>query len=337
MEIITINANTLFSDSLWNMKISGKPVETRNGKALRIMEPVLTRVKNPMQRVLFHQGRDANPIFHLAEAIWMLAGREDVEFVERFNSKIGQYSDDGYVFNAAYGNRMRRHFGMDQLLDVIDVLETDPNSRQAIVQLWDPNDLTKSTKDKACNMQLIFEIVDNKLNMTVINRSNDLWYGYAGANIVHFTVIQEFVASALRVPMGEYRTFTNNLHLYTELYDANRYITVPPDARDYDLYRSGVAKPSPLMEGSDYMSFLDDCQRFCDNPFGPFVKFKHSFFYHTLQPMVLVSHMRKEKIGDGLDRARSIHAIDWRMATIDWVTRREAAKTKGEDKQCKLF
>ena len=119
MEITANNVNELFEQMFWKFKIYGKPVQTRNGPALRIPEPVLTTVKYPRQRVLFHKGRDANPIFHCLEAIWMLAGRRDVEFLQRFNSKIGQYSDDGKNFNAAYGYRWRRHFGRDQLDEVI--------------------------------------------------------------------------------------------------------------------------------------------------------------------------------------------------------------------------
>jgi len=104
-------------------------------------EPVTTTYLRPTERVLFHAGRDANPIFHLMEAIWMLAGRNDVAFLEQFNRTIGQYSDNGEVFNAAYGHRWRKHFGHDQLIEVINLLRKDPKSRQAVIQMWDDKDL----------------------------------------------------------------------------------------------------------------------------------------------------------------------------------------------------
>ena len=330
MEIVTNNANTLFSDMLWRFKTAGVPVQTRNGPAIRIPEPVLTRVKYPQQRVLFHKGRDANPIFHALEGIWMLAGRRDVSFPELFNSRIGQYSDDKKVFNAAYGYRMRRHFGQDQLDDVIKLLRKDPESRQAVVQLWDSEDLTKKTFDKACNMQLIFEVLNNKLSMTVINRSNDAWFGYAGANIVHFTVIQEFVACALGLHMGEYRTFSNNLHIYTELYDANRYIESPPDSAEYDLYASGVVRPTPLMLNGDYKSFLLDCEKFCCDPFDQSAQYKNPFFTHVAQPMAMVSRVRKVRAGDGMGFAAKIRAQDWKRAVYNWIHKRELLRAEKE-------
>lgn len=326
MEITANNANELFEQMFWKFKIYGKPVQTRNGPALRIPEPVLTTVKYPRQRVLFHKGRDANPIFHCLEAIWMLAGRRDVEFLQQFNSKIGQYSDDGEVFNAAYGHRMRWHFGVDQLSGVVDELRSTPNSRQAVVQLWDAQDLSKKTLDKCCNTQLVFEIYDEELNMTVFNRSNDAWFGYAGANIVHMTMIQEFVASAVGVPVGSYRTFSTNLHLYTEMYPSEPLVSSPPSSEDYDLYRSGDVFPAPLMLNGGYQTFLRECEQFCSDPFNTTYEYKHPFFSHVAMPMAMVSRVRKLKAGDGRGWAAKIRASDWRRAVFDWIERREAVK-----------
>ena len=95
MEITAINVNNLFVEGLWRFKTCGTLTQTRNGEAYRIDEPVLTKIQNPTERVLFYGKRDANPIFHLMESIWMLAGRNDVAFLQQFNSKIGQFSDDG--------------------------------------------------------------------------------------------------------------------------------------------------------------------------------------------------------------------------------------------------
>jgi len=327
MEITVNNANDMFSEGIWKIKINGQKENSRNGPVLRIPEPVLTTVKNPMERVLFFGPRDANPVFHIAESIWILAGRRDVEFPALFNSKIGQYSDDGLEFNAAYGWRMRSHFGEDQLVGVIEKLKKDPGTRQAVVQLWDPLDLNKQTLDRACNMQLIFDVSEGALNMLVINRSNDFWYGYAGADIVHMTIIQEFIAGALGLDVGVYRTFSNNLHLYTELYDASRHLVMPPNAEVYDQYRTGIKPKSLGVTPDTWKTFLRDCEDFCHDPFAH-PRYKHEFFHNVAYPMAMVSKVRKEKSGDGLKWVDMIEADDWRIATEDWVERREAAKAK---------
>jgi len=324
MEIKAINVNELFTDMLWRFKTSGIEVQTRNGPAIRIDEPVLTTIIEPTERVLFFDKRDANPIFHLMESIWMLAGRNDVAFLEQFNSTIKQFSDDGETFNAAYGHRMRKHFGFDQLKEVIKHLKKDTASRQAVIQLWDASDFNKSTKDKACNLQIVFAIVNGCLDITIFNRSNDFWWGYCGANPVHFSIIQEFVAIALEVPVGQYFTASNNLHLYTKLYNAQPYLENPPSAEVFDAYSNGVVKPSILYHG-DWELFLLECESFCNDPFkkGGFV---NPFFEFVAQPMAMVSYERKNKISDGKAWAEKISASDWKLATQQYIMNREKKK-----------
>ncbi len=326
MEINVRNANSLFAEMFWRLKDYGVPADSRNGRVLRFPEPVLTTVREPRERVLMHPGRDANPIFHLMESIWMLAGRQDVAFLSQFNSTIKQYSDDGQVFNAAYGYRWREHFGVDQLVQVIQILRADPASRQAVMQMWDADDLAKSTKDKACNTQIMFEVLDGYLNMTVINRSNDMFYGYCGANIVHMTVLQEFVAAAAGVKLGVYRTFSTNLHLYLDMYDAQKYLESPPNADLFDGYMVGRLSASPLMLNGDYMSFLSDCELFCRDPYNAETVYSHPFFLAVAQPMAMVSRVRKSHNGTGQGWAEKIKARDWRFAVYQWIHNRESKK-----------
>jgi len=132
---------------------------------------------------------------------------------------MAEYSDDGQVFNAPYGYRLRQLFtdegncNIDQLDSVIQTLSKDPNSRQAVCQIWDVEDLEKTTKDKACNMSIVFRIRNGKLCMTVYNRSNDMIWGAYGANVVQFSMIQEYVAAHLGLPLGEYTQVSNSYHI----------------------------------------------------------------------------------------------------------------------------
>ncbi|CAB4132209.1 Thymidylate synthase/dCMP hydroxymethylase domain containing protein [uncultured Caudovirales phage] len=322
MEILANNVNSLLEEGFWRLKVAGVESDSRNGRVLRFNEPVTTILVNPRERVLFHAGRDANPIFHLLESVWILAGRGDVDFVQKFNSRIGQYSDDGLQFNAAYGRRMRSDFGTDQLVGVINTLSKDPNSRQAVIQLWSPLDLEKQTLDKACNTQLTFAIVNNRLNLTVFNRSNDFWYGQAGANAVHFSVLQEFVAQALGVEVGLMYTVSNNLHLYLDLYDAASYVDTPPKAEVYDAYLTGQVDPQPIIKDVGWEEWLTHAEEFCRDPFNPML-YWDSFFLGTAFPMAMVSYTRKNKQGDGRRWADEIDAPDWRKAVHDWIDRRE--------------
>jgi len=188
---------------------------TRNGLALVFDSPVLIEHAVPDRRVLFDPIRDANPFFHYMEAIWMLSGSNDVSFPAKFAKQIAEYSDDGETLHGAYGHRWRHHFGTDQIDRVVEVLRRDPKSRRAVIAMWDPtDDLDVQSKDLPCNTHIYFRVYCGRLSMTVCNRSNDLVWGMLGANIVHLSILQEYLAGALEMETGSLFQFTNNLHIY---------------------------------------------------------------------------------------------------------------------------
>ena len=62
--------------------------ESRAGTTLEAKSPVATTYLKPNERVLFWKQRDANPFFHFFEGLWMLAGREDSEYLTKFNRRM---------------------------------------------------------------------------------------------------------------------------------------------------------------------------------------------------------------------------------------------------------
>lgn len=326
MELKIRNVNEAMEEALWALKSMGEVETPRNGEVLVFPEPVMTTYRRPDERVLFWPARDANPVFHVMESLWMIAGRDDVEFVKYFNSRMINFSDDGRTLNGAYGHRWRNRFGTDQLARLIRHLRAEPNSRRAVLTMWGPQqDLANlESKDVCCNTHAYFEIRGGKLNMTVLCRSNDLVWGAYGANVVHFSFLQEFVASALDVPLGVYRQFSHNLHLYTELYDFKKYIDCPPPI--FDPYEANEVRSRSIMDNNDWGGFLRDCERFCCSPLDLPKGYRHSFFQDVAYPMAMVTKSRKEKIGDGRYWAARIGAEDWQRATMEWIDRRENAK-----------
>ncbi len=224
MEITARNTNELAPVLYKRMDGHGVRVETRNGPAKRLPGVTTITLRHPWERVNFGAVRDANPFFHLIEAMAMLAGDvgNDVELLSYFAKNMLLYSDDGKEYNAFYGTRMRHYesSGMggqiDQLKEVCAILHKDPESRQACVCLWDPDlDLGTQTKDKACNVFMAFEVENGRVNMTTFNRSNDaIFGGVTGANVVHFSFFQEYVACALDLEMGVWHHSSANLHVY---------------------------------------------------------------------------------------------------------------------------
>ncbi len=99
---------TAATPNTWRM-ISPRGLETIEFKGTWI-----TEYECPRERVLFSRERDANPFFHLMESLWILAGREDLGFLEHFNSNMRQFSDDGTTFNASCACSMiaKRHLSI---------------------------------------------------------------------------------------------------------------------------------------------------------------------------------------------------------------------------------
>jgi thymidylate synthase len=229
------------------LPVSRRP--SRNGPVIQVTEPVLLTYERPRERVLFNESRDCNIFFHLYESLWMLAGREDVRALEYYLPRMREYSDDGKVFNGAYGNRWRNWKvptfsklmvhpdfaweAIDQLKTVAKRLKANPDDRRGVVTMWSVHsDLMRhGSKDVCCNLNVLFSVrevlVPKKklhgigpqalfrfLDMTVTNRSNDLVWGMLGANAVHFSFLHEYMAARVGAEVGVYNHFTNNLHAY---------------------------------------------------------------------------------------------------------------------------
>ena len=149
---------------LFNLKVGLREQESRNGTTLEAIGPVTTSYQRPWERVLLYPERDANPFFHLVEAIWMMAGSNNLEELTYFNSGMSKFSDDDETLNGAYGYRWFQHFEYDQVEKVIEVLQKDPESRRAVLQMWDArSDLDSSSKDIPCNTNIYFKIRDDSL------------------------------------------------------------------------------------------------------------------------------------------------------------------------------
>lgn len=188
---------------------------SRNGEVIRLPGITSVTLTNPDERVCFFESRDANPFFHLIEAMAMLVPVNSNQLLSFFASNMSSFSDDGKTYNAFYGTRARSHWG-DQISKTIEILKHDPHSRQAVVNLWDVNDLTKATKDKACNLCMIFSVDGDHLDMTTFNRSNDCVWGFmTGANMVHFPFFQEYVACSLGLKIGKWHHASANMHVYS--------------------------------------------------------------------------------------------------------------------------
>lgn len=316
-------------------RANGIAQKSRNGDVLRLRGVVMIIQENPWERVYLNPIRDSNPFFHLVEAMAMLADRNSAPFLSYFARNMQSFSDDGLTFNAFYGTRARSAFGLDQLEEVIRTLIDDKDSRQAVVQLWHPTDLLKPTKDKACNMTMVFSVDgDGRVCMTTFNRSNDAVWGYFGANAVHFSFFHEYVAERVSRPMGPWTHVSNNFHGYLSNEKFTRLMdwSISEDRDTRDPYIAGTIVHHPMKSGS--MSFrhdLDQCMAILDAKVvlsngSPFVSFDHCRHNPFLTEFgLLMQAFFAWKSGRENILAESKSKVDWLFAGKDWMERRMKA------------
>ena len=112
--------------------------------------------------------------------------------------------------NSNYGWQWKRN---DQIDYVVDLLKHQPDTRQAAISIYDCKEHDTFTFDTPCTYAVQFTILDNKLNMSVVMRSNDLWYGFCNDQY-QFSKLQDLMAFKLDIEIGTYFHFAHNLHLY---------------------------------------------------------------------------------------------------------------------------
>ena len=341
MKVITSrNVNDALIKGLVALEKEGIDRDSRNGPVRVFSGPVTTCYEKPKERVIFFPERDANPYFHFMESLWMLAGRNDVAFISQFSSNIVNFSDDGETFHGGYGARWRNwfvesnegdlqygeHF-IDQIELIANLLITNPDDRRIVLQMWSvQDDLGMVGKDFPCNLMATFRINPiGELDMTVFNRSNDMIWGAYGANAVHFSMLQEFMAACVNCPVGKYWQVSTNFHSYHNTLEKHGSVRSHPTGQD--PYSLGEVVPFPLINGSTTQEWMADLDMFLSQGVWA-LGYTDSFFRKVAVPMLASWRYWKDRRSprhkdDALYWARQIRAQDWSRACVEWLERRK--------------
>lgn len=331
MHVIHVrNVHQALPEACFTLNCHGVQRESRNGRVIVLPMPLTTLYERPRERVLFHPERDANPFFHFFESLWMLAGRNDVAYVEQYAKNMRSFSDDGETLNGAYGHRWRKFFVKDQLKVISRALKKNPADRRQVLTMWSScADLGSDSKDVPCNTQAYFQRGPaGELNLMVCNRSNDLIWGAYGANAVHFSVLLEYMARLIGCEVGGYWQVSMNTHVYEQHHDLMTKMSdkapMPPTHPRCPYSRDEV-EPLPLMSiqagrwGRELdLWFKRGVEGHYDDP----------TFAQVATPMQIawLSHRRRDYSTARVVVAE-IAASDWRRACSEWLQRREASWT----------
>ena len=173
-------------------------------------------IKKPLDNSILADHRKWNKEYAEAEWQWYLSGDPNVDKLGEIYGKVPEIwqrmVDSNNEVRSNYGWQWERNHQLDY---VVAKLKDNPNTRHATVSIYDGKEHSTYAKDTPCTYAVQFTVLNNKLNMSVVMRSNDLWYGFCNDQYC-FSNLQLLVAQRLEIQIGTYYHFAHNLHLYNK-------------------------------------------------------------------------------------------------------------------------
>jgi len=208
-----ISANTvddLLRSVVEKVRACGRSISPSKGGAKELLG-VLVELRDPRARMSVTETR--GKIFScLGELFWYLSASDQPEFIAHYISAYDHLAINGRI-PGAYGPRLFSQRGVNQVDAVIDILRTKKDSRNAVIQLFDAEDLVSPLGEKPCTCTLQFFLRNGELHMLTSMRSNDVYLGLVH-DVFCFTMIQEIIARSVGADLGPYRHIVGSLHLY---------------------------------------------------------------------------------------------------------------------------
>lgn len=191
----------------------GMPITEMIGASVTLEDPRRCAISLAERKLNYH--------FMVAEFWWICSGDDRVASIVPYCQEIAKFSDDGQTFFGAYGARWR-----PQVEKVIQLLRTDPDSRQAVVVTWRPilewlmfdqsefpGHYKSATKDVPCTLTMQYLVRGGELRTIVTMRSWDAWLGLP-YDLFNFSMLAACVAAELGLHMGPLTVQAGSLHLY---------------------------------------------------------------------------------------------------------------------------
>ncbi len=152
-------------------------------------------------------------LYMCAEPLWVIDGSNRLDWAPEIEKIQAPYSDNGYLLNGAYGPPFKQ-----QLAYVANLLNKDPNSRQAVMTIWKRN--PKPSKDIPCTVAVQFIVREGYIHCIVTMRSSDVGMGLP-YDMLTFTCMAAEVASKLKEPveLGNCYITAGSRHVYKDQVD----------------------------------------------------------------------------------------------------------------------
>ena len=289
----------VYDKLLLNLLEEGKKVSPRGMLTKELMQETFC-IEDPNSSLIYIPGRNFSLVHAIHESFLIFCDDNHVKVAGYFNKNIEQFSDDRETLYGSYGRRIAT-----KMQGVLDKLKEDHDTRQALLTIHRVDDSIVKTKDPPCTITLQFTIRDEKLNMHVYMRSNDIVWG-TPYDVFVFTTIQKVFANTLGIPIGKYYHTATSLHMYE---------------RDFEKCREYIGRCEPIeykieSKFGSWSNCADKLVRMLADPRAIVIAKFIAATYAAVPASILLLELvhRKDKIGNKareiIDVARYVQHFD---------------------------
>jgi thymidylate synthase len=227
MRVYTANDfSEVYSLSLKDLYLNPEYSSSPRGLSIKENLGVTLEILNPLSSLYENSRRGSQLKYIAAETVWYFLGRNDAGFISKYASFWKSIQNEDGSVNSAYGNLLFKkinRFGKSQYQWALSCLESDPDSRQAIMHFNLPEHQYIGNKDFVCTMYGVWQIRENLLNLTIHMRSNDAILG-TPTDVAFFTLLQQQMLKHLKptypkIKLGKYTHIVDSYHIYDRHFD----------------------------------------------------------------------------------------------------------------------
>jgi len=152
------------------------------------------------------------------ELLWFLQGNTNVKYLQDNGVRIwNEWADENGELGPIYGYQWRswpsasgKH--IDQISQVIESIQKNPNSRRHIVSAWNVGELENMALPP-CHILFQFYVADGKLSCQLYQRSADIFLGVP-FNIASYALLTMMIAQVSGLKAGDFVHTLGDAHIY---------------------------------------------------------------------------------------------------------------------------
>ena len=157
------------------------------------------------------------------ELLWFLKGETNIQYLKENGVSIwDEWADEQGELGPVYGKQWRSWQGADghthdQIRELIDQINKNPDSRRLIVSAWNVAELSQMAL-MPCHTLFQFYVADGKLSCQLYQRSADVFLGVP-FNIASYALLTMMVAQVCGLKLGDFVHSFGDVHLYNNHFE----------------------------------------------------------------------------------------------------------------------